>query len=91
MSQPDPITDRPPMPPADFLAAVTMVGERAAAGYGWQEGYLAGRAAAAADIRARIAQYTDPTATEAERDVAHGLRTAADIAARLTTTEETDR
>lgn len=38
-----------PMPPADFLAAHTMVGERAAAGYGWQEGYLAGHAASAAE------------------------------------------
>lgn len=43
--------------------------------------YLAGRKRAAADIRARIGQYDDRTATDAERDVAHGLRTAADIAA----------
>ena len=51
MTTPDPNADRLPMPPAEFLAAITMVGERAAAGYGWQEGYLAGRAAILDDAR----------------------------------------
>lgn len=65
MTQPDWTTDRPPMPPAEFLKAVTMVGERAAAGYGWQEGYLAGRAAAAADIRDAVRAY-DPASPIAD-------------------------
>jgi hypothetical protein len=35
--------------------------------------------AAAAEIESWIGRYSDPTATEAERDVAHGLRFAAHV------------
>lgn len=44
---PDPASaPRLPDPPAEFLATLTDVSDRAAAGYGWQHGYLAGLAAA---------------------------------------------
>lgn len=41
-------TPRVPLPPAEFLASLTDVSDRAAAGYGWQAGYLAGLQAAGA-------------------------------------------
>ncbi len=37
---------RLPDPSREFLATLTDVSDRAAAGYGWQHGYLAGLAAA---------------------------------------------
>ncbi|MFE7874452.1 hypothetical protein ACFUYE_29400 [Micromonospora humida] len=61
---------RPPMPPADFLTAHTMVGERAAAGAGWQEGYLAGQAAAAGPDPALAQAVAVAEALAAERDAA---------------------
>ncbi|MFI2663697.1 hypothetical protein [Micromonospora carbonacea] len=66
---------KPPMPPADFLTAHTMVGERAAAGAGWQEGYLAGQAAAAAGPDPALAQAVAVAeALAAERDDARRER-----------------
>ncbi|MCX5066941.1 hypothetical protein OOJ91_13900 [Micromonospora lupini] len=50
-AEPPTVADRP-MPPKDFLAAHTHVSDRAAAGYGWQQGYLAAQAATAAELTA---------------------------------------
>lgn len=66
---------KPPMPPAGWLAAHTMVGERAAAGAGWQEGYLAGRASAAETDPTDLAQAVAVAeALAAERDDARRER-----------------
>lgn len=66
---------KPPMPPADFLVAHTMVGERAAAGAGWQEGYLAGQATAVAPPDPALVQAAQVAeALAVERDEARADR-----------------
>lgn len=45
-----------------------------------EAGHRAGREAAAGDIESWIGAYDDPTSTDRERDVAHGLRQAAHVA-----------